>query len=479
MIHFDDQNAGKLEKAINRAFSAFALIVFTLSLLATIAFVSQTGMFQPGARLDAEAPKLTASNWPPPILDNELINGGIMEPTPSPTAQQQAAARLKTPTPTAGATAQTTATPTQTPPPGTPFGIFEDALAPGWSDQSWGASLNFADTNPVFAGLHAIRYTATSAWAGLDLHAGRSLSTANYRQLRLALQATQANQQFAVYVRDAGGATLTKVPLANYGGTPPVGTWKVYTIPLSDLSASNISLGDVVIHEWSGKSQEPIFIDSIQLINEPDTPTPTPAPTPVPATPAPTPTPTQAPAPTPTPTPPPSPTPTPTPAPTPTPTVTPTPQPSGPLTIFADALAGGWNTSESWDAMVNPANGAPVYAGSKSISFVANSGWAGLQISNNSGLDTSRFTYLRFAIRATRSGEPFAVYLRASDSTNLTDPLPLAHYGGYPGANGWTAYTIPLADLNATNVSLGGIVIHDWSDHAQPAIYVDSIELLP
>lgn len=428
MIHYDDHNAGKVEKAINRAFSAFAIIVFPLSLLATIVFVSQTGVFQPGARLTPQTPKITTSNWTPPILDNALISDGDATPTPSSAAGQQAAARLKTPT----ATASVIATPTQSAPPGTPFDIFADALAPGWSDQSWGASVNLASTKLVYAGLHAISYTATSGWAGLDLHAANDLDTANYRQLRFALRATRANQQFAVYLRDASGTALTKVPLANYGGDPPNGTWKIYAIPLSDLGASNITLGDVVFHEWSGKAQPAIYIDSIELISDPGMAAPTP-----------------------------------------------TPPPSGPLTIYADAFASGWDMSRSWDATVNPNNGAPVYAGSKSISYVAMSAWAGLQIWNSSGVDTTRFTYLRFALHATQNSEPFAVYLRTSDYVDLTDPIPLSHHGGYPGANGWTVYTIPLADLNASDVTLSGIILHDWSDRAQPAIYVDAIELLP
>src|SRR6185312_1030406 len=121
----------------------------------------------------------------------------------------------------------------------------------GWWDQSWDATLNYANTNPVYAGTKSISYTATAGWAGLDIHAGTSLNTSAYTQLRLAVQASQANEKFAVYLRDTTGAGHTIAPLANYGGTPPVGSWKVYTIPLSDLGASNIALGDVVIHNWT------------------------------------------------------------------------------------------------------------------------------------------------------------------------------------------------------------------------------------
>ncbi len=466
MIHFDDRNAGKVEKAINRAVTAFAIIVFPLSLLATIAVISQTDIFQPGPRMEPNPPKLSAQNWTPPILENALTNDGDTQPTPSPDARQAGVARLRTPGASSGTTAlpTPTVTPTATPP-GAPFAIFDDALASGWSNHSWGASVNFADTNPVYSGLHTIRYTATSGWAGLDLHAANAIDSANYRQLRFAMQATQAGQQFAVYLRDASGTTLTKVPLENYGGTPPTGTWKIYTIPLSDLGASNVTLGDVVFHEWSGKAQPPIYIDSIQLTNDPITAAPTPTSVP------PTPTPTQ--------TPPPTPTPTPTATATPTVVPTPTPEPSGSLTIYDDAFAGGWDTAQSWDATIDPNNTHSVYAGSKSISYTANSGWAGLQLWNVTGIDTSRFRALRFALHATQSSEPFAIYLRTSDYVNLTHPIPLSQFGGYPNSKGWTVYTIPLSALNASNVTLGGITIHDWSDSAQPAIYVDSIELLP
>ncbi len=56
--------------------------------------------------------------------------------------------------------------------------------------------------------------------------------------------------------------------------------------------------------------------------------------------------------------------------------------------------------------------------------------------------------------------------------------LPDDRFGGYPTANGWTTYTIPLADLNASNVSLGSIVIHSWTNRPQPTVYVNDIRLL-
>ena len=93
-------------------------------------------------------------------------------------------------------------------------------------------------------------------------------------------------------------------------------------------------------------------------------------------------------------------------------------------------------------------------------------------------MNTASYTHLQFAVRSTQDGQPFAIYLRDSSYNNLKSPIALSNYGGYPIAGGWTVYTIPLSDLGATNVSLSGIVIHNWSGSAQPAIFIDSIQLV-
>ena len=101
-----------------------------------------------------------------------------------------------------------------------------------------------------------------------------------------------------------------------------------------------------------------------------------------------------------------------------------------------------------------------------------------MQLRNDGHISSNGYTALRFAVRSTQDAQPLAVYLRDSDFNNLTRPLSLANYGGYPVASGWKVYTIPLADLKATNVSLGSIVIHTWTGSAQPAVYIDDIQLV-
>ena len=119
-----------------------------------------------------------------------------------------------------------------------------------------------------------------------------------------------------------------------------------------------------------------------------------------------------------------------------------------------------------------------MHSGADSIAYTATAGWAGFQLRTDGNVSTAGYTALQFAVRSTTDGERFAIYLRDSNYTSLNSPLPLSSYGGYPTSTGWTVYTIPLADLKATNVSLGSIVFHNWTGSAQGAIYIDDIQLI-
>lgn len=152
--------------------------------------------------------------------------------------------------------------------------------------------------------------------------------------------------------------------------------------------------------------------------------------------------------------------------------------PPSDLMIYNNVLASGWYTNLSWNGNLELLSAKPRRTASDPISFTATGGWAGLQITNDAGVSTKPYTAIQFSIRATKNHEPVAVYLRDSKYRNLSNPIPLTNYGGYPVSSGWTVYTIPLADLNASDVTLGSIVFHNWSDAPQAAIYVDHVELI-
>ena len=96
-----------------------------------------------------------------------------------------------------------------------------------------------------------------------------------------------------------GQALATPVSLSSYGGQPTTSGWMVYNIPLADLGAANVTLGDLVIYNATSSSEPAVYVDQIELMSG-VAPTPIPTATP---TPGPTSTPTPGPTATPTPTP--------------------------------------------------------------------------------------------------------------------------------------------------------------------------------
>jgi hypothetical protein len=216
------------------------------------------------------------------------------------------------------------APPTPTPTPAGTLTVYGDALASGWVNWSWSSTVNFAATGAVYAGSDAISWSTKAAWGGLYLHSGTAVDASNYTTLSFAAQATAAAQHYSLVLETTGDQQIgSPVLLTSVGGDPVAGAWTYYQIPLAALGAANAQVGGIVIQDESGKVEPVLYVDEIGFGSGSGGGTPTPTPTP---TRTPTPTPTK----------------TPTPTPTKPPTSTPTPPPLSGLTVYGDALAGGW-----------------------------------------------------------------------------------------------------------------------------------------
>ncbi len=191
-----------------------------------------------------------------------------------------------------------------------PYTVYGDALASGWTNWSWDSTVNFSVSSPVYAGSRAIAWTANKPWAGLYLHTGTAVSSSAYAALSFALRATRGGQNVSVVLQDVNDNPLgPSLKLASYGGDPIAGVWKTYSLSLSALGAAGKGIGGVIIQDESGSSQPALYVDEIHLVpagGGTSTPTATPSPT---STRTPTPTPTRTSTPGPTPTASPSPTP--------------------------------------------------------------------------------------------------------------------------------------------------------------------------
>jgi hypothetical protein len=198
--------------------------------------------------------------------------------------------------------------------------IYEDSLAPGWKNCSWGSKINFANTSPRYSGERSISFAATRSRSALCLYTETALPTTSYSYLRFAAQASRGGQEYRVGLFERSNHRGADVQPATFNINPPAGTWKMYTIPLLDLSAHPTKVRGIVIQSRAAFPQPALYIDTVGITDVVSPlPTPTPSPT---STFSPTPTlsPTRALSPTPTLSPTPSPTPTHTPTPTPNPT---------------------------------------------------------------------------------------------------------------------------------------------------------------
>lgn len=148
--------------------------------------------------------------------------------------------------------------------------FYTDALASGWMNWSWNSNINFTNSSPVYQGSNAISYTPTAGYGGFYIHSDQGISTSPYLALTFAARASTNGQTYAVAVYDSNNQQLhAPVALDNYGGQPVSGSWKVYTVPLSDLNASSQTIKGVMIQDTTGKTGQTLYIDQVGLTTDP------------------------------------------------------------------------------------------------------------------------------------------------------------------------------------------------------------------
>lgn len=169
--------------------------------------------------------------------------------------------------------------------------VYDDALASGWSNWSWDATVNPSAASPVYAGSRSLSATTTKAWGGLYLHSKIEVATTPATVLQFAAQASGRGGRFGVVLfsasdRRVGGEVL----LANAGGEPAPGAWTLYSIPLSAFSSQMVAVGGFAIQDESGVAQPALFVDAVSFgnlgapLSPLITPTPRPSVTPQPST---------------------------------------------------------------------------------------------------------------------------------------------------------------------------------------------------
>lgn len=153
-------------------------------------------------------------------------------------------------------------------------------------------------------------------------------------------------------------------------------------------------------------------------------------------------------------------------------------QAAGNYAVYDDTLQ---NSFEDWSWTQRDFNTTmPVYAGSKSIRVTFDAGWNGLWLVNQgAGADTSGYTALRFAIHGGASGGQTMLVFAGSGTAFPSSGVDLSTYlASGPVANQWRVVTIPLSALGMQNAVLNNVAWQSNQNNAQPAFYLDSVELV-
>jgi alpha-L-arabinofuranosidase len=141
--------------------------------------------------------------------------------------------------------------------------IYSNALVNGWENSSYNATLNFANSSPVYVGSeNSISVTVTSAYGGIQLSHATMTNTA-YTSISFVLNGgASGGQSLQMYGNLTTGAQSARY----YLGTPLANTWQQYWVPLSALGVANVSnFTGFAIQDSAGTSEPTFYLDDIQL----------------------------------------------------------------------------------------------------------------------------------------------------------------------------------------------------------------------
>lgn len=144
--------------------------------------------------------------------------------------------------------------------------VFDDSLLPGWTDKSIDAKNTFSHTEPVFSGSSAIAFSNTKGFGSFHLSSEAPLTLPYWANLNFSLRAAYPNESYSVSILNVNAERIgEKVYLSNLGGNPQVGTWRTYSVTLSEFGIIEESIGGVLIQDESGIAGNTVYIDDINF----------------------------------------------------------------------------------------------------------------------------------------------------------------------------------------------------------------------
>ena len=146
--------------------------------------------------------------------------------------------------------------------------------------------------------------------------------------------------------------------------------------------------------------------------------------------------------------------------------------------VFDEVLRSGWSKSWSWDSTISLTDTAAPYAGTKDISWKVDGAWGGLHLRSTGGmLNIAPYNVLSFAMKAASgTNHTMSVNLKDQNDNDISAPVDIGLYGGYPTASGHKVYNIPLSAFGSTATQISGLSFEDNTGQAQPKVYIDDVK---
>ncbi len=143
--------------------------------------------------------------------------------------------------------------------------VYGDSLASGWSNWSWGASVNFSNNNPVYSGSASIAATITSGWGALSLQTATPVQSWQHYTLTFRVHGGAGSpKQLRLFVRE----TDTGAQIGQYDFIAPVGTWTTITRTFADFG-NPAQVARIDIMDRTGSAQGTFYVDEIRWLANP------------------------------------------------------------------------------------------------------------------------------------------------------------------------------------------------------------------
>lgn len=141
--------------------------------------------------------------------------------------------------------------------------VYEDALAPGWSDWSWDTT-TAASTDQVKSGDSSLAVTHNVGWAGLSLRTGAPLNGADYKEIRFWIYGSPGASTLRLSTQAADSGEQSD----NYTFTPTVGQWTEIVTPLSTLG-SPTQIARINLMNGTSNAQPTYYVDALRVVGKP------------------------------------------------------------------------------------------------------------------------------------------------------------------------------------------------------------------